>query len=313
MPVHPQRGGQKPYLTDNSFSNHTPIKARQWAREIFWKLFPSLERDNTTTTQVQASATAPSGYNLAAMVAAITASTTNPKTPTTATTTNPTKDTTLGNMLAGELTTLLQMCGRPNVGTIEDLPSWFKEFSEKSNSDSYKTMILQKHIMATTYYDNDKVPLTGPLLKMIMNRSWNGKDGNINRPLLIHRMEGLTLFAMLDLNKDQVATLNEEQDLLNTASLVSVADLRGQRGKLKVTIPTDPEEFILMLKRYTNLLYAIFLEDFPLFKAMVAIIRALKDLSRKARRCITAATKGSILWILLLQSRQFALGEVRLL
>ena len=89
---------------------------------------------------------------------------------------------------------------------------------------------------------------------------------------------------MLDLNEDQVAILNEEQDLLNTASLVSVSDLRGQRSKLKVTIPAEPEEFMLMIKRYTNLVYAIFSEDSPLFKALVAVIRALKDLSRDARR-----------------------------
>ena len=63
-----------------------------------------------------------------------------------------------------------------------------------------------------------------------------------------------------------------------------------------------------MLKRYTNLLYALFSEDCPMFNAMVAIIRALKDLSCKARKRMATATKGSILWILLLQSRQFALG-----
>ena len=70
---------------------------------------------------------------------------------------------------------------------------------------------------------------------------------------------------------------------------------------------------MLMLKRYANLLYALFSEDCPMFNAIVAIIRVLNDLSCKARRRMSAATKGSILWILLLQLRQFALGEVNLL
>ena len=106
--------------------------------------------------------------------------------------------------------------------------------------------------MATTYYNDAKVPLTGPLLKMIVKRFWTGKDRNINRLLLIHAMEGITPFVMLDSNKDQATILNKEQYLLNTALLVSVGNLQGQQGKLKVTIPTDPEEFMLILKKVYN-------------------------------------------------------------
>ena len=304
-------GDSKPYVTDASFSAPAPTKARQWARETFKKLFPSLNEQGASS-QAQAPTTAPGGHDLASLVAAITAATSSAGT-TIATSASTAKDATAGNMSEGELTTLLRMCGGPRGGNIEDLPSWFKECTDKANSEAFKAITLQKHVMATTYYDDAEVPLTGPLLKMILKRAWTGKDGNINRPSLIHAMDGLTPFAMLDLNEDQVAILNEEQDLLNTASLVSVSDLRGQRSKLKVTIPAEPEEFMLMIKRYTNLVYAIFSEDSPLFKALVAVIRALKDLSRDARRRMTLPTKGSILWILLLQSRQFALGEVSLL
>ena len=92
------------------------------------------------------------------------------------------------------------------------------------------------------------------LLKLIAKRSWTGKDGNINRPSILHEMDGLTPFLMLDLIKNQVALLNDEQDLLNRASQVSVADLCVQRNKLKVTIPNDSDKFMLMLKRFANLL-----------------------------------------------------------
>ena len=70
-----------------------------------------------------------------------------------------------------------------------------------------------------------------------MKRSWNVKDRNINRPSLVHAMEGLSPFTMLDLNGDEVELLNYEQDLLNTASLVSVEDIRLQRRKLNICIP----------------------------------------------------------------------------
>ena len=47
-------------------------------------------------------------------------------------------------------------------------------------------------------------------------------------------MDGLSPFTMLDLDEGEVALLNDEQDLLNTDSLVSVEDLRLQRRKLKI-------------------------------------------------------------------------------
>ena len=100
--------------------------------------------------------------------------------------------------------------------------------------------------------------MTPQLLNMIMKRSWTGKDGNINRPSLIHAMEGLSPFTIINLNEDEVALLNDEQDLLNPTYLVSVGDLRLQRLKLKIWIPLEAYDFMLMLKRYGNLLYTVF-------------------------------------------------------
>ena len=82
--------------------------------------------------------------------------------------------------------------------------------ADKGNTQAFKTIQLEKHVMATTYYNDSKVPLTAPLLKMMVRRAWTGKDGNINRPSLLHAMDGITLFAMIDLNEDQVARINKE-------------------------------------------------------------------------------------------------------
>ena len=50
-----------------------------------------------------------------------------------------------------------------------------------------------------------------------------------------------------------------------------------------------------------------------MFKVLREVIRALMDISRESRKHMTMATRGSILWIILLQSRQFELGEVNIL
>ena len=205
------------------------------------------------------------------------------------------------------MATLLQICGNSSTVTLADLPAWFQDCADKGTTDPYRQMIVQRYVMENTYFDDADVLLTSQLLKMVMKRAWTGKDGNINRPSLLHAMDGLSPFTMLYLNGDQVALLNDEQDLLNTASLVSISDLRVQRNKIKISIPAKADEFTVMLKRYANLLYAVFKETCPLFKVLLEVIRALREFSREARKRMTMSTKGSILWIVLLQSRQFAL------
>ena len=70
---------------------------------------------------------------------------------------------------------------------------------------------------------------------------------------------------------------------------------------------------MLMLKRYGNLLYEIFSDTYPLFKYIKEVICAQQEYSREARKRMTLSTKGYILWIILLKSRQFSLGEVNML
>ena len=154
------------------------------------------------------------------------------------------------------------------MGDSVDLPFWMQYCAEKGTSDPYKMTIIQKAIMENFYYDNADVLLTPPLLKMIMKRLWTGRDGNITLPSLVHAMEGLSPFTMLDLDEDQVALLNDEEDLINSASLVSVNDLRAQQKKMNTSVPVDATEFLTMINRYANLIYAVFSETCPLLKIM---------------------------------------------
>ena len=100
-----------------------------------------------------------------------------------------------------------------------------------------------KHI-----YNNADFPLTAPLLNMIIKRDWTRKDGNIHMPYLLHAMEGFSPFTMLDLSEDGVVLLNNENYLITSASLISKANIRKQRKHQKVCVPTEADEFMLMLQ-----------------------------------------------------------------
>ena len=110
-----------------------------------------------------------------------------------------------------------------------------------------------------------------------------------------------------------MALSNNDEYLISSASVVSVSELRIQRRKLKICIPSEANECMLMLKRYSNLVYTTFSEACLLFKLLREVIQALHEFSREAQKRTTMSTKGSILWITLLQSQQFALGEMNVL
>ena len=71
-------------------------------------------------------------------------------------------------------------------------------------------------------------------------------------------MEGFSPFTLLDLSEDEVALLNNEENLITSVSLVRVYDLRQQQKQQKFCIPADADEFMIILKCYTNLVYMIF-------------------------------------------------------
>lgn len=137
---------------------------------------------------------------------------------------------------------------------------------------------------------------------------WVGKDGNINQPSLVHTMEGLSPFTVLNLNEDEVAQINDENDLLNCVSLVSIKDLKALRSKLKIYVPMEAEDCLLMLKRYTNVLFAIFSDTCPLFKCIKELILSLREYSRDTMKRVSLATRRSVLWITLFQSREFSIS-----
>ena len=62
---------------------------------------------------------------------------------------------------------------------------------------------------------------------------------------------------MMDLDEDQVALMNDEEELINS-----------QRKKMKIPVLVDATEFFTMIKRYANLIYAVFSETCTLFKLM---------------------------------------------
>ena len=148
---------------------------------------------------------------------------------------------------------------------------------------------------------------------MALKRNWIGKDGNVAKPSLTYATEGLSPFMCIDMDEETVARINADADNLDKASQVTVADLQGFNTKISATVPDTESDFMLLLKRYANLNFALFSGNSPHFQCIQQVITALRAYSKVARQRMSAQTKATILWIILLQARKFSMGDMDVL
>ena len=123
--------------------------------------------------------------------------------------------------------------------------------------------------------------------------------------------KGLSPFGILVSDED-VSAMNETMEALENATTTTASEYKLVT-KILPHVLTDAWEFLLLLKTFTNLLYALFSSGCPLYQHVCIIIKALFSFKRNALKIMSAHTKVSILWITLLQMRHFASGEIMLL
>lgn len=167
---------------------------------------------------------------------------------------------------------LLEMCGELPSASPALLPDWFHSCAAKNRTDQFKWTIIRKQVMNNVKYDDADVPLTYNSLPIISKRSWLGKDRDCRNPLVVNAMDCLTPFLMRDIDNDEVAILNAEASALFKALHTTVADVIKLKQKLKASVPTSSNKFMLVLKRYANLLFDIFSPRCPLYKCVTCLI-----------------------------------------
>ena len=293
-----------PSIPLENFAATPSTAARQWAKSKFSQMFPTLTE--ATLPPQQETITAALLRDLIQLR--------QPQAPAPATATADKKDEeTLLNMSQKEQQQLCKMCGLSLDAQIDDLPAWVVDCAAKNTTDTFRMQILRKQIMKSTFYDDADVPLTNTLLKMAVKRAWVGKDGNINKPSFVNAMDGLSPFVCASLDEDEVARINTQAEMIDSATSVTVQDLAKVKKALKASVPEEASDFLDMIKAFANLIFALFTANCPLFRAIKTIVDALKSFSKEARKALNTSSKASILWIILLQSRRFASGDMSLL
>ncbi len=199
-------------------------------------------------------------------------------------------------------------CGLPETAPPDSFPKWYREIFAPNLPKKDKYDIVYDAVKDAGPYD-EEVQLYSELSKCIVDRDWTEGEQS-TCPTLENTAKGISPFAMLNITDEEVAIITQDQFDIDTASTVTVSDVKKSKSKVKAVVPTTSEKFLAMLKRFANLLCAIFSSQCSLYVQLYNLITALRDISQTARDQLLHGTKASILWIVLLQSRHFARGNM---
>ena len=199
---------------------------------------------------------------------------------------------------------LLDLCGLAPSTAEEIIPLW-QHLAEKNLSKSDKLTFVRRSIEERIKWSEAKVlPLTA-LLTMVVNRAW---EGETTLSSLTSAAKGLTPFAVPCLSESDVTSQNDMAEALESASSTTVKDHSSL--KLVASAPTTFDGLVKRIKRFGNLLFAIFGETSALFMQLEDMIIALDVYGEYARSSMTHQTIASILWITHIQARHYSAGAM---
>ena len=198
-----------PFTSQATFMTMSSKEARTWATSRFSELFPG-----ATTPGQQEHPDQTAWPLLVAQLAAHQQSATNAGT----------GNTEENIMSEYELRLTYKLCGfPPGESSLEHLPQWFRDVSDKKLTEHAKNMIITNAINTMIRYEDAEVPITPALLKMIRKRDWTGQDTG-KYPAYANATKGLSPFALIDLSDDDVATMMTEYEALDQATSTTAAE-----------------------------------------------------------------------------------------
>ena len=284
----------KPYCHSSAFITQPTIEARNWAKSKFFLLAPTLSENHSSVGTVP-----PVHADLAALLSRFAPA----ATPTEGATDSDAKPEDKLGMSPTELRSTIAMCGL-REGEESLLPEWFEKVNEKGQNDNTRNQIIIA-TLKNILFEDAEIPVTAPLLLMIRKRKWLSDD-----PTATYRTaaKGLSLFAVAPMTEDEVALINDTMEALEQATTTTAKEYKDVT-RIKAKVPEDAHDFMLLIKTFANLLYALFGSNCPLYLQVRRMIKAFTAYTRTALKALTLSTKASIMWITLLQTRHFAGGN----
>ncbi|GFH50397.1 predicted protein [Chaetoceros tenuissimus] len=174
-------------------------------------------------------------------------------------------------MSQGELDDHLRFCGL-NANEEDRLPPYPKEIRSKRAQKGHKQVTLRKQIVGASAYPMHEVPICQALLDSIIQGKYVSVDSYLT---MSNCTSGLSVFGLYVEEDKVLNNSNYEAELLEKAKSMTVADWKKviKQGQVK---PNDGRDLVDALKRFCNLIQALFTSACPLCKPLTSLIDILR-------------------------------------
>jgi hypothetical protein len=129
---------------------------------------------------------------------------------------------------------MLTMCGL-KTGQEDQLPDWIKTVALKDLSKDGKRAAVRAALVADPKYEENPIPITPQLLKMIVDKEFTGGDDSSTAA---GAMKGLSIYLMEEMTAEEIEEATEFANALVEAKMVTVAEIRKKSSR-KAHSPTD--------------------------------------------------------------------------
>ncbi len=202
-----------------------------------------------------------------------------------------------------DLQRYLRQCGKEE-GQEEELPAWKKRMAAKNLSDDGKDQIAREMLEMTVYEDHRVLPHP-TILKMIMKCKFSGDTSHTAAAV----MTGLSPYLLVELTEEEVHRAQETATSIKLASSTTPADIKKLTSR-KAKVPTSFTELMDTLKKFANLLFALFGAECPLLSQITQLISGMMRMETAAKGALDGKSIAAIMWVIYKQARRFTSGKV---
>ena len=197
---------------------------------------------------------------------------------------------------------ILGMCGLEE-GREEEIPLLWRQLAEKNIKEADKAKHIRFALTKNMIYQSCRVPCLHSIVTMIRKRAF---EGDVTTDDLANTVKGLSPFCVPALTAQQIAHHNQTAENIDSATHTTVKDVAG--NKLTCTVPKSFEGLLKHLKRFCNLVFAIFGDKCPLVLLTTDLINTLDAYTETNQENFSYQSLVTVMWILMLQARHFSSG-----
>ncbi len=202
-----------------------------------------------------------------------------------------------------DLLRYLRQCGKDD-GQEEELPSWKKRMAAKNLSDDGKDQIAREMLEMTVYEDHRVLPHP-TILKMIMKCKFSGDTSHTAAAV----MTGLSPYLLVELTEEEVHRAQDTATSIRLATSTTPADIKKLTSR-KPKVPTSFQELMDTLKKFANLLFALFGAECPLLSQITQLISGMMRMETAAKGALDSKSIAAVMWVIYKQTRRFTSGKV---